>query len=357
VITSARYLSRTFLSRFGLLLLAFLVLFEIFDMMAIGDQVISRNDSILALFQYSALRIPEIMAQSLPFSVLLGALLTLAGLAQNNEIVVLKSIGISFFQLLAMLAPAALVIGVAHFLLADQVVPQLSPRVEQLLEPEDRADKAGKEDEEANAGIWLRDDRAVVSMERASRDGRDIEKVTVFERDEKGKLQTIMRANAAHFKNGRWTLQGVRILVPGDLERDLPEMQWTTGLRPSQLSSLAAHPSVLSIKQIMRFIRTPEIGARPVHVYATWLQQRISLLLKPLLMILLAAPAANITRRQAGMAGTLAYGIAAGFAYFVADGLGLAFGEAGKLPALVAAWVPGLIFAAFGGYIVLQVER
>ena len=97
VITSARYLSRTFLSRFGLLLLAFVVLFEIFDMMATGDQVISRNNSILALFRYSALRIPEIMVQSLPFSVLLAALLTLAGLAQNNEIVVLNSIGISFF--------------------------------------------------------------------------------------------------------------------------------------------------------------------------------------------------------------------------------------------------------------------
>jgi lipopolysaccharide export system permease protein len=111
------------------------------------------------------------------------------------------------------------------------------------------------------------------------------------------------------------------------------------------------------LKQILRFIRTPEVGARPVHVYQTWLQERISLVLKPLLMILLAAPAANLTRRQAGMAGSLGYGIAAGFAYFVADGLGLAFGEAGKLPPLIAAWSPGLIFAAFGAYIVLQVER
>jgi lipopolysaccharide export system permease protein len=357
VITSARYLSRTFISRFGLLLLAVVVLFEIFDMMATGDQVISRNDSILALFRYSALRIPEIMVQSLPFSVLLAALLTLAGLAQNNEIVVLKSVGISFFQLLAMLTPSALAIGVGHFVLADQVVPHTAPRAALLLEPENRAGNSDHQDDEANAGIWLRDGRAVVSMERASRDGRHAENVSVFERDDKGKLTSIMRAHAARFDNGRWTLQNVRILVPGELERDVPDMQWTTGLRPAQLSSLAAHPSVLSIKQILRFIHKPEIGARPVHVYATWLQQRISLLLKPLLMILLAAPAANLTRRQAGMAGTLGYGIAAGFAYFVADGLGLAFGEAGKLPALVAAWVPGLIFAAFGGFIVLQVER
>ena len=175
MITSARYLSRTFISRFSLLLLAFVVLFEIFDMMATGDQVISRNDSILALFRYSALRIPEIMVQSLPFSVLLAALLTLAGLAQNNEIVVLKSVGISFSQLLAMLTPSALAIGVGHFVLADQVVPHTAPRAALLLEPENRAGNTDHQDDEANAGIWLRDGRAVVSMERASRDGRHAE--------------------------------------------------------------------------------------------------------------------------------------------------------------------------------------
>lgn len=353
MITGARYLSRTFLARLGLLVFAFVVLFEAFDMLTSGDEIISRNDSVLALFRYAALRVPEIVVQSVPFSVLLAALLTLAGLAQNNEIVVLKSAGVSFFQLLILLAPMGLVIGAAHFLLADQVVPRLAPRVEQLRNPEGRAE------EETIGGdrIWLRDGSAIVSMQRASRDGRSVGDVSVFQRDDQGKLRSILRARAGRFLDGRWELYGVRLTVPGQVERALPEMSWSTELRPAQLSALAAHPSLLSMKQILRFVRNPEVGARPVHVYATWLQQRLTLLLKPLLMILLAAPAANITRRQAGMAGTLGYGIAAGFAFFVADGLALAFGEAGKLPPMIAAWAPGAIFAAFGGYIVLQVER
>jgi lipopolysaccharide export system permease protein len=351
--TGPLYLSRTFLSRFGLLLFAFVVLFEVFDLMATGEDIISRNDSVQALFVYAALRIPEIAAQTLPFSALLGALLTLAGLAQHNEIVVLKSAGISFFQLLVMLAPLGLVIGLSHFLLADQVVPRLSSRIEQLRDPEGREAEA----HQPGAGMWLRDGAAVVSMERASREGRRVEQVRVFQRDEQGRLQSILKAREGLFQDGRWTLRSVERLSPGQPTQLLPELQWATGLRPAQLSSLAAHPSLLALKQIMRFIRTPEVGARPVHVYQTWLQERISLVLKPLLMILLAAPAANLTRRQAGMAGSLGYGIAAGFAYFVADGLGLAFGEAGKLPPLIAAWSPGLIFAAFGAYIVLQVER
>jgi lipopolysaccharide export system permease protein len=179
----------------------------------------------------------------------------------------------------------------------------------------------------------------------------------VFQRDDYGRLEATVRAKQGRFEDGSWILSGVERLVPGEPRQTLATMQWPTGLRPAQLSSLAAHPSLLAIKQIMRFISTPDVGARPVHVYETWLQERFSLLLKPLLMILLAAPAANLTRRQGGMAGALGYGIAAGFAYFVADGLALAFGEAGKLPPLVAAWSPGAIFAAAGAYVVLQVER
>jgi lipopolysaccharide export system permease protein len=340
------------LSRFGLLLFAFVVLFEVFDMMATGEDIISRNDSVQALFVYAALRAPEIVAQTLPFSVLLAALFTLAGLAQNNEIVVLKSAGISFFQILALLAPLGIAIGFVHFLVADQVVPRLSPRVEQLRDPEGRGDA----EEDLGGGIWLRDGAAVVSMERASRDGRAVEQVSVFQRDEQGRLVSTLRAERARFEDGGWMLSQVERLVPGEPRQVLAAMPWQTELRPAQLSSLAAHPSLLAIRQILRFIHNPEVGARPVHVYRTWLQERISLLLKPLLMLLLAAPAANLTRRQ-GMAGALGYGLAAGFAYFVADGLGLAFGEAGKLPPLAAAWAPGAIFAAAGAYVVLQVER
>jgi lipopolysaccharide export system permease protein len=352
-VTGALYLSRTFLSRFGLLLFAFVVLFEVFDMMATGEDIISRNDSIQALFVYAALRVPDIAAQTLPFSVLLAALFTLAGLAQNNEIVVLKAAGISFFQILALLAPLGVAIGLLHFLLADQVVPRLSPQVEQLRDPEGR----GQAEENLRAGIWLRDGTAVVSMERASRDGRAVEQVSVFQRDAQGRLVSTLRAERGRFDDGGWTLSQVERLVPGEPRQVLAAMPWPTELRPAQLSSLAAHPSLLAIRQILRFIHNPEVGARPVHVYRTWLQERMSLLLKPLLMLLLAAPAANLTRRQGGMAGALGYGLAAGFAYFVADGLALAFGEAGKLPPLAAAWAPGAIFAAAGAYVVLQVER
>ena len=60
-----------------------------------------------------SLRAPQIGAFSLPFSVLLGTILTLITMNQNSEIVALKASGLSAHQVLAPLLIASL--GVAVF--------------------------------------------------------------------------------------------------------------------------------------------------------------------------------------------------------------------------------------------------
>jgi hypothetical protein len=56
----------------------------------------------------SSLRIPQLIARFLPFSVLLGTLITLATLNQNSEIVAMKAAGISAHQIIAPLIVASL---------------------------------------------------------------------------------------------------------------------------------------------------------------------------------------------------------------------------------------------------------
>jgi lipopolysaccharide export system permease protein len=54
------------------------------------------------------LRAPQIIARFLPFSVLLGTLITLMTLNQNSEVIAMKAAGLSAHQVLAPLFVAAL---------------------------------------------------------------------------------------------------------------------------------------------------------------------------------------------------------------------------------------------------------
>ena len=58
------------------------------------------------LWHYASLRIPQLVARFLPYSVLLATIITLATLNQNSEVVAMKAAGISAHQMLAPLIVA-----------------------------------------------------------------------------------------------------------------------------------------------------------------------------------------------------------------------------------------------------------
>ena len=76
------------------------------------------------IWHYVALRAPQIVARFLPFSVLLGTILTLITMNQNSEVVALKAAGMSAHQVLAPLIVASLGVAVLSFAFNDRIVPR-----------------------------------------------------------------------------------------------------------------------------------------------------------------------------------------------------------------------------------------
>jgi len=73
-----------------------------------------------------ALRIPQLIQRFLPFSVLLGTLITLAGLNQHSEVVSMKAAGISAHQIIAPLILASMGIAALSFAFNERVVTRAS---------------------------------------------------------------------------------------------------------------------------------------------------------------------------------------------------------------------------------------
>jgi len=71
-------------------------------------------------------------------------------------------------------------------------------------------------------------------------------------------------------------------------------------------------------------------------------------------MAILAVPYAMSQGRRGALTG-VAVAIGVAVSYFVVSGLFEAMGNANQLPAALAAWVPDMIFALAGGYLLLKV--
>ncbi|NJN06380.1 MAG: LPS export ABC transporter permease LptG [Rhodobacteraceae bacterium] len=345
-ITLSRYISRLFFANIVAMLVGFSGLLLLLDLLNNADGLFQRHgDNLWVLVRYSSLRLPEIAGFLLPFATLLATLLTLAGLTQSNEILAAKAAGMSFYRLLAGLIPIAALVAAGNFFLVDRV----TPHTQRILADWD-ADSAARSEEpvaaDKDGGVWIRDGASPVRVSIVLNQGRELHDVTIFERDEGGNLTRRITADVAVYEdNGRWRLYGVEELIMhrfagGEFFRRATDL-WEGTLVPGHYADIVAPPQSLTLEQLAAFTRNDgEVGNRPSYYYETWLQKRYAVPFAVLIMVILAAPMAQSMRRNQRMAIGLVAGVGMGFLYFVAEGICQALGEAGAVPAFVAAWTP-----------------
>ncbi|GIK98974.1 MAG: LPS export ABC transporter permease LptG [Alphaproteobacteria bacterium] len=357
--TLVRYATRLFFVHVGLMLMGFVALLQLLDILSNADDVLSdHGEDMTALLRYAWLRLPESVVFMMPFSVLMGSLLAVARLAQNNEVLALKAAGLSFYKLLLAFVPAALVAAGLYFVFSDRLAPA-SNRALAEWNAAAAADRAAVE-VASEEGIWVRDGDVLVRVGIVTDEGRELRGVTLFLRDDQGNMTERLTARAASYDGESWRLFGVERLDlvdgSGGTFTRFAEHPWRTALTPGHFSDLATPPSGLSLSELIDFATNPDVGNRPTYYYETWVQKRITLPIAVLIMLLLAAPVAQGLQRHGGVAGGLMAGLGLGFLYFVADGFVLALGEAGAIPPALAAWSPPLMFASLGGAALIRFE-
>jgi lipopolysaccharide export system permease protein len=357
ITTTGRYISRSLLSHLAMTFIGFAALLQILDLLNNTDEVIERHGSWGAVARYALLRLPELASFILPFAMLIATLLVLAKLARSNEIMALKSSGLSFYRLLSSLAPVTLLIGLVHFVVSDQVVPRTAQALQAWDAAADVANGRGQGNS-TEPGVWVRDGNSFIHIRTIAVEGTELLGVTVFKRDGSVMSERLL-AKRAVFDGTGWKLFDVQKLSLVGADRrpqDLVEMPWETSLTPGHLADLAADPAKLSLAEVWRFVSNPDVGSRPVDFYQTWLLRKIAIPFVTLMMVLLAAPVAQGMQRHGGLGTGLAVGVGIGFLYFVADGLLLALGEIGTIPPVVAAWSPTILFGAIGVSVLLKIE-
>jgi lipopolysaccharide export system permease protein len=356
--TFSRYVLRVFFSQFALLLISFTALLQVFDLLSNSIDVIKRGDGhFSALALYALLRLPEIVSFLTPFAVLLATMMTLGRLERDNEILAFKASGAPYNAVLLAFLPAVLLVGVAHFLLADQVVPRA---INTMVARDIYVDRNSKSDDDT---VFIQDGRSIVQVTHVGKSGATLKDMRIFERGDTGILVQVRQAAEAHYDNQtrQWTLHEVWTT---SIKPDQPSqasyngtMIWETSLTPAEFSNLIELPQAMSLAKIWSFATSQDVGVRPTYFYEAWLQKRFALPMSSILMVLLAAPVAHsLYRRDRGMAAGMAIGFGLGFLYFIADGLVMSLGETGAVPPVVAAWMPILVFTSVGGAWLIRLE-
>ena len=354
----AFYMVRLFLTRSIAVLIALVLILMTLDLLGESGKILAvPGNGDAEIWRYVALRLPQLAARFLPFSVLLGALIAFVGLNQNSEVVAMKAAGLSAHQILAPLVLASIGVAVVLFAFNETMVVK-SARV--VTAWSDNEYRPVPPDSGILSNVWLQDGDDLIQagavVGRAPR--LRVERLRIYDRSN-GVLERVITAQrAAPEPAGTWLLRNVRIYdATMNLVRSAPAMRGMAGVTPAQLTLARVDPNELDYWTLKQRIGQLRAAGRPTEEARAGLAHKISGPLSTLLMPLLAAVAAFGLARSGQVLLRAVTGMALGFAYFVADNFSLAMGNAGAYPPLMAAWAPFLLFLLIGETVLVRTEE
>ncbi|MEQ8355220.1 MAG: LptF/LptG family permease [Kiloniellaceae bacterium] len=346
----AVYLSRLLLARFLLLLIGLAAFLLGLDVMVNASGLLSEGEGPGALMRYTLLRSPAIFSDLIKIASLLAGLLTFGGLIRHGELTAMWDAGISQFGLFWRLLPVGLLLGVLQFVVDDVAVPR---GVEGLREWGVGEFEQARDTGSKDGVTWIHVGNDIVRIPTANIGAASLSDFIIFERDAQGSLLTRLDVAAARYSDGIWALSDIAVRSSdGSRVRFEKRRDWKIALDPRSLQLLSAHPRQLAFDQIRRFASGDGQGTWAPYLYRTWLYEKLSTCLAPLLMLLLSAALAQQSQRAGRIELLYLGGIAIGFAFFIFNGISLAMGEVGLLPPLIASAAPPLAFTAVAASVI-----
>ena len=353
----ALYSVKLFVTRSLAVLVALVLILMTLDLLGESGKILAApGNGDAELWRYVSLRLPILISRFLPFSVLLGTLIALAGLNQHSEVIAMKAAGVSAHQILAPLFLVSLLIAGLVFVLNETVVVK-STRTVQAWTDNDYRPLPRESGILTNVWVMHGDDLVQARHVGGAGRGFHAEGLTIYDREQIA-LQQVIQAERASPQGNAWLLEDVRTYdATMNLVRRQDRAVALPGLEPERMMLAKVDPDQIDFFTLRERIEQLERAGRPTAEARAGLWHKISGPLSTLLMPLLAATAAFGLARSGQVLLRAVIGMALGFAYFVADNFALAMGNVGAYPPLLAAWAPFFLFLLIGETVLVRSEE
>lgn len=353
------YLGKTFMIRILAVLVMLVLVLMMLDLLGNTADILAHpGNGQPELLRYASLRVPQLIARFLPYSVLLATIITLATFSQNSEVIAMKAAGLSAHQILAPLVLVGLLVAGVSFAFNERVVTRATSTLKAWEASEYGPIPA---DTSTRANIYLNDGNDILLASTISGAGVNtvMRGVTFYQRDEAGMIVRQLRAPIARWADPGWRMEQPRQFNVRTAEAGEPAAPVVVapGIGLDQLAIRRVDPDSEPLGQLSRSIGAlAAAGQRTAELEGKW-WHKISGPLSAVLMPLLGAIAGFGLARSGHLFARAVIGMALGFAFFVVDNAALAMGSFGGYPPLLAAWAPFLLFFLVGETVLIRTEE
>ncbi|BAQ64468.1 hypothetical protein GM3709_1233 [Geminocystis sp. NIES-3709] len=332
-------------------------------------KIVNSNLPLISAIEIFCLKIPEYIAYALPISLLLTTLITYSRLSNDNELIALRSTGVSLFRLIIPALIFSLLITFLTFVFNELIVPNANYKVTTIL-----VDKLNEQRK-----FLLRQDifypeyiqvqeengRATKQLKTLfyaqAFDGENMKSVTILDTEKKTLNKVIIS------EKGRWNsrsqvwdlfngvIYNIKETPLAGKEYFFRQTQISLSKTPLELASKSRDPYEMNIAQSQEYIRLLRLlgDEKTVLMFQVRTAQKIAF---PFVCIIFALVGSSLGSRPNSASKATGFGICVAIVfgyYFIGFMIG-SLGLIGVISPFMAAWIPNILGFSIGIYLLFK---
>ena len=345
-----RYIISKFLSTYIFLIAIIVVIAIIFDYNEKIDKFASSNATWQqVVFDYYLNFVPYFVNLFSPLFVFIAVIFFTSKLADNSEIIAMKSTGMSFKCLLRPYFYSAALIALCTFMLGAYVIPR--GNVERVNFENTYIKK--KTDITAVDNVQMQVDTGVVAyithFDNTNKSGYGFS----LDKFVNKKLVSHLTAQSIQYdtlsaRRFSWTLRYYTIRTLKGMREEITSgerLDTIIIMEPKDFFYVRGQQETMTVPQLSEFIDRQRLrGAAGISTFEVEYHKRFAMPFAAFILTLIGV-SLSCEKRKGGMGTSIGIGIALSFSYILFQTISSTFALNAGLPAMIAVWIPNILFA------------
>lgn len=359
------YIAKNFLTKFFLVAIAIAILAFVINLFDILDKAKTNHVPWLQIIELTLLQVPSFIEDVSVFLVILSTMITLFVFSIKSEVTIMKSAGLSFWNILLPIILTAFMVGVFFITVFNPVSILASKKFNQL-------EQQLIEKEEVNLlaptnGIWLKQENIntpreeiVIRADKIYRKDLCLLNVSLWFFDKNQQFYKKIDAKSMLLSDNKWQLQDVVINDEVNINQPKKTLEIPTNLKSEFIAKKILNNfedeklfSIYDLPGLISDLKASGFSPRKFVVYYN------SLLNKPFLfvaMVLIAGFFAVNNVRNRNNVILFVMGIMSGLILYTGLIIVNAFGASGLIPTFLATWTISIILLSLSVLLIFRKE-
>lgn len=352
-----RYLIREIIRYFFVILTMVIGVYVAVDFFEKIDDFMEASLPFSKVLVFFLFKIPFIVAQITPVGLLLSVLVVIGLMNKHNEIIALKSGGVSMYYLLKPLVAMGMLFSILLFFLAETIVPLTVGKANHIWLREVRNEAAVTSKEK---NIWIRGNHRISHIKYYNAAERTIHDVTLSYFDKEFRLIRRIDARRGRFDMGKWHFYDI---MEQTLEKDgryrvefIENRPQALDFVPEDLSRVIKKSEEMSFRELGEYIRKIEEEGYDATIHRVDLYAKFAFPLVCVILCILGVGIAFRSKLKEGLPVSITYGIGTTFLYWIFYSFCVSLGYGEMLPPLVAVGTANVVFLCIGVVMLLNAD-